>query len=147
MPSCFVGARLQVARASKRFGDWHTFYVRMNRWSRAVPLTVSLRSYLQLEQIVRIKIEAFSLDSTSVKVHPDGAGAFKKRPTAHGPLAVSRRVEYQDSSGCRGYSNGYGLLVASRQRSRCSCWPRSYWRVGRDVRWAADVYGFRIRRR
>jgi len=27
---------------------------------------------LQTEQIVRIKIEAFSLDSTSVKVHPDG---------------------------------------------------------------------------
>jgi hypothetical protein len=30
---------------------------------------------LQSEQIVRIRIEAFSLDSTSVKVHPDGAGA------------------------------------------------------------------------
>jgi hypothetical protein len=33
---------------------------------------------LQQEQILRIKIEAFSLDSTSVKVHPDGTGAFKK---------------------------------------------------------------------
>ena len=32
---------------------------------------------LQLEQIVRIKIEAFALDSTSVKVHPDGTGALK----------------------------------------------------------------------
>jgi hypothetical protein len=31
-----------------------------------------------MEQIVRIKIEAFSLDSTSVKVHPDGTGALKK---------------------------------------------------------------------
>ena len=30
------------------------------------------------EQIVRIRIEAFSLDSTSVKVHPDGTGALKK---------------------------------------------------------------------
>jgi len=30
---------------------------------------------LQLEQIVRIGIEAFSLNSTSMKVHPDGAGA------------------------------------------------------------------------
>jgi hypothetical protein len=34
---------------------------------------------LQQEQIVRIKIEALSLDSTSVKVHPDGTGALKKR--------------------------------------------------------------------
>ncbi len=40
---------------------------------------------LQREQIVRIKIEAVSLDSTSVKVHPDGTGALKK--TAHNPLA------------------------------------------------------------
>ena len=40
---------------------------------------------LQREQIVRIKIEAFALDSTSVKVHPDGTGALKKtdpRPSA-----------------------------------------------------------------
>jgi hypothetical protein len=29
---------------------------------------------VQLEQIVRIKIEAFALDSTSVKIHPDGTG-------------------------------------------------------------------------
>ena len=33
---------------------------------------------LQQEQILRIQIEAFSLDSTSVKVHPDGTGALKK---------------------------------------------------------------------
>jgi hypothetical protein len=32
---------------------------------------------LQSEQIVRIKIEAFALDSTSIKVHPDGTGAQK----------------------------------------------------------------------
>ena len=38
---------------------------------------------LQREQIVRIRIEAFSLDSTSVKVHPDGTGALKK--TDHKP--------------------------------------------------------------
>jgi hypothetical protein len=34
---------------------------------------------LQREQIVRVRIEAFSLDSNSVKVHPDGTGALKKR--------------------------------------------------------------------
>jgi hypothetical protein len=30
---------------------------------------------MQEEQIVRIEIEAVSLDSTIVKVHPDGTGA------------------------------------------------------------------------
>ena len=39
---------------------------------------------LQQEQILRIKIEAFSLDSTSVKVHPDGTGALKNGPQAIG---------------------------------------------------------------
>jgi transposase len=60
-----------------RFGNWHTIYTRINRWSKScVPDRVFEK--LQTEQIVRIKIEAFSLDSTSVKVHSDGAGALKK---------------------------------------------------------------------
>ena|SRR5487761_1271087 len=68
----------------KRFGNWHTIYVRMNRWSKRGVLD-GVFEKLQREQIVRIKIEAFSLDSTSVKVHPDGTGALKK--TAHSPSA------------------------------------------------------------
>lgn len=61
----------------KRFGNWHTIYTRMNRWSKAGVLD-RLFAKLQEEQIVRIKIEAVSLDSTTVKVHPDGTGALKK---------------------------------------------------------------------
>ena len=57
-----------------RFGNWHTIYVRMNRWSKKGVLDRVFEK-LQQEQIVRIKIEAFCLDSTSVKVHPDGTGA------------------------------------------------------------------------
>ena len=72
----------------QRFGNWHTIYVRMNRWSKNGVLDRVFEK-LQLEQIVRIKIEAFSLDSTSVKVHPDGTGALKKtarRPSGN-PVA------------------------------------------------------------
>ena len=61
----------------KRFGNWHTIYTRMNRWSRSGVMD-RVFERLQREQIVRIKIEAFALDSTSVKVHPDGTGALKK---------------------------------------------------------------------
>ena len=39
---------------------------------------------MQREQIVRVRIEAVSLDSTIVKVHPDGHGALKK--TVRRPL-------------------------------------------------------------
>jgi transposase len=57
----------------KRFGNWHTFYTRMNRWSKIAVLDKVFEK-LQMEQIIRIRIEAFALDFTSVKVHPDGTG-------------------------------------------------------------------------
>ena len=60
-----------------RFGNWHTVYMRMNRWSKSGVLD-RVFEQLQREQIVRIKLEAVSLDSTIVKVHPDGTGALKK---------------------------------------------------------------------
>jgi transposase len=68
----------------KRFGNWHTIYTRMNRWSKSGVLD-RVFAQLQKEQIVRIKIEAIALDSTIVKVHPDGTGALKK--TARKPSA------------------------------------------------------------
>jgi len=61
----------------KRFGNWHTVYTRMNRWAKAGVLD-RLFEALQHHQLIRIKIEAVSLDSTIVKVHPDGTGALKK---------------------------------------------------------------------
>ena len=68
----------------KRFGRWHTIYMRMSRWAKNGVLD-RVFEQLQMEQIVRIRIEAFSIDSTSVKVHPDGTGALKKNgPQANG---------------------------------------------------------------
>ena len=68
----------------RRFGNWHTIYTRMNRWSKNGVLD-RVFEQLQRAQLVRIKLEAVSLDSTIVKVHPDGTGARKKtvpRPSA-----------------------------------------------------------------
>ena len=62
----------------ERFGNWHTVYMRMNRWSKNGVLD-RVFTHLQRERIVRVKVEAVSLDSTIVKVHPDGTGALKKR--------------------------------------------------------------------
>src|SRR5258708_39600146 len=58
----------------KRFGNWHTIYTRMNRWSKSGVMDRVFEK-LQLEQIVRIKIQAIALDSTSMKAHPDGPAA------------------------------------------------------------------------
>ena len=68
-----------------RFGNWHTIYTRMNRWARAGVLD-RVFAALQDQQIIRIKIEALSIDSTIVKVHPDGTGALKK----NGPQAIGK---------------------------------------------------------
>jgi transposase len=59
----------------KRFGNGHTIYTRMNRWSKNGVLARVLEQ-LQREQIVRIRIEAVKLDSPIVKVHPDGTRAL-----------------------------------------------------------------------
>ena len=61
----------------KSYGNWHTIYVRMNRWSKNGVLQ-RLFEALQVENIIRIKVESICLDSTSAKVHPNGTGALKK---------------------------------------------------------------------
>jgi len=80
----FLNALLYVAEQGckwrglpKRFGPWHSIYTRMNRWSKNGVLD-QVFERLQKEQIIRIKIEAVKMDSTIVKVHPDGTGALKK---------------------------------------------------------------------
>jgi transposase len=87
----FINAILHVAEHGckwrglpRRYGNWHTIYTRMNRWSKSGVLD-RMFERLQQEQIIQIKLEAISLDSTIVKVHPDGTGALKK--TARNPSA------------------------------------------------------------
>ena len=78
-------------RLPERFGNWHTVYTRMSRWAKKGVLD-RVFARLQQEQIITIKVEAVSLDSTVVRVHPDGTGALKKTarnlsvsPEAAGP--------------------------------------------------------------
>lgn len=104
----------------KRFGNWHSIYVRVNRWAKKGVLD-QVFAQLQEEQILHLKIEAFSLDLTSVKVHPDGTGALKKRSASDWKIA--RRMEHQNSSGCRESAHGHNLLFVTRPRPRCPSRP------------------------
>jgi transposase len=92
----------------KRFGNWHTIYTRMSRWRKSGVLN-DVFEQLQRQQIVRIRIEAISLDSTSLKVRPDRMGALKKRPSIH--RQIRRRMDNQDSYGCRRCANGHNLCA------------------------------------
>lgn len=59
------------------YGPWHTVYVRMSRWARAGVLDAVFEQ-LQRQRLMRVRIEAVHLDSTIIKVHPDGTGALKR---------------------------------------------------------------------
>ena len=57
----------------------------MNRWSKSNVLKRVFED-IQKKQLVRIMPEVMSVDSTIVKVHPDGTGARKK----NGPQAIGK---------------------------------------------------------
>jgi len=81
-------------RLPPQFGHWHTVYTRMRGWAKAGVLA-RVFAALQQEQIIRIKIESASLDSTSIKVHPDGTGALKKTaPKALGALVEDSQPRF-----------------------------------------------------
>ena len=62
------------------FGRWHLISMRMSRWAKSGVLD---RVFEALKDQRNVPPEALSLDSTSIKVHPDGTGALKK--TARNP--------------------------------------------------------------
>lgn len=60
-----------------KFGNWHSIYTRANRWAKNGVLDRVLLA-LQQNELIQLKMDHVSLDSTIVKVHPDGTGALKK---------------------------------------------------------------------
>ena len=80
-------------RLPERFGNWHTIYTRMNRWSKS-GVWDRLFARLQQEGVLAVELKVVSLDSTSVKVHPDGTVAGKKtgrKPSASPAAAGTPR--------------------------------------------------------
>lgn len=71
------------------YGNWHSIYTRMSRWAKAGVLDAVFER-LQKHRLMHVRIEAVSLDSSIVKVHPDGTGSSKKtvlRPSARAVAA------------------------------------------------------------
>jgi transposase len=78
----------------ERFGNGHTIYTRLRRWAEAGVLD-RLFQALQEHRLIRTRVECVGLDSTSVKVHPDGTGARKKtarKPSANPAAAGIPRI-------------------------------------------------------
>ena len=68
----------------EQFGPWHTIYMRMRRWADN-GVWPRVLDALQTELNILLDVTALSIDSTSIKVHPDGTDALKK--TVHKPSA------------------------------------------------------------
>ena len=67
----------------KRFGNWHTIYTRMNRWSKSGVLD-RVFAQLQHDQIVRIKIEAvaWTAPRQSASGRHGGSKKTARKPSA-----------------------------------------------------------------
>ena len=61
----------------EHFGNWHTVYVRLNRWAKRGVLERVLGE-LQRDHVGSLTLETLSLDSTIIKLHADGSGARRK---------------------------------------------------------------------
>ena len=61
----------------EKYGKWYTIHQRIRRWAESGVLAGIFES-LQKQLLLDIEIEVVALDSTCVKVHPDGTGALKK---------------------------------------------------------------------
>lgn len=79
-----------------RFGKWHTVCTRMRRWADAGVLD-RLFDALQEHHMIRVSVDCPGLDSTSIKVHPDGTGAPRKtdRKPLVNPAAVGTQKSIQ----------------------------------------------------
>ena len=79
----------------KEYGNWNTVYVRMRRWTKSGVLQ---RAFILLQEkgIMEVSVRVMSIDSTSVKVHPDGMGALKNMESnplgAHGENGTQKYI-------------------------------------------------------
>ena len=60
----------------KEFGNWHTNYLKFNRWTKN-GTTQRIFDELQKQNIIDVQSEVLCLDITSIKVHPNASGARK----------------------------------------------------------------------
>ena len=60
----------------KKYENWHSIYMKFSRWSKNGTIQ-KIFDEMQKMGLVNINTDVLCIDSTSIKVHPDAAGARK----------------------------------------------------------------------
>ncbi len=68
-------------------GDWHTFYVWLNRWAKYGVLEWVARE-LQQELLAELDLDALSRDRTIIPVHAHGTGALRNGGSVERTLSL-----------------------------------------------------------
>jgi transposase len=77
-----TGNGLRWRAMPKKHGKWNTIYRRFRRWTDS-GVFERIEKHLQSQAVFKKGVAVLALDSTYTKVHPDGAGAPKKRTAVH----------------------------------------------------------------
>ncbi len=60
----------------KKYGNWHSIYMKFSRWSKNGTIQ-KIFDEMQKMGLIKTDTDVLCIDSTSIKVHPDAAGARK----------------------------------------------------------------------
>ncbi|GHT44920.1 hypothetical protein FACS189454_03550 [Planctomycetales bacterium] len=92
-----TGNGLRWRAMPEKYGKWNTLYRRFRRWIDSGVFD-RIEKHLQSQAVFNKRVRVLALDSTHIKVHPDGAGAPKKRTAVN--RSKPRRLDDKDSFGC-----------------------------------------------
>ena len=107
----------------KKFGNWHTIYMKFSRWAKN-GIIQSIFDELQKQKFIDIQSEALCLDDTSIKGYPNASVARKISNEKYWSLKKGRNNE--DTRSLCIWKICLENSTFSRKPSRCTRRTKTY---------------------